>query len=473
MKASKIILIGAALGLASVTAQAQSTDQLQQALAQAQAAAAQAQAAAKQAQAALEQALAAAYEARKSSASASAEPSAKETKSDGSLTVGNKASSVTLYGLIDVTLGYKNNANTADASGNRPSQFTPQVAWFSGNRWGITGSHATSSGTDPIRAIFGLESEFVANTGEVDTPNVLFNRGAWLGVQSDSLGKLTFGRQNALARDPAASAVYGDPYGPAKANLEQGGYTNTNNFKQLIFYAGTPNNTNGDGNKVGGTRIDNGIVWKKAFSNGLVAGMQYSFGVDPSVARFDNRGSSATGSLAFNGSNFTVAGFATSGTVASETLTDLNTYRHTAYSVGGNIQVSPLIRLNAGYFNYTAQQAAGVGDRNDHAWTLSAKVTPAGPIDFALGYQVMTASNAGTSGGFVLDAFRDMSGVKAATVASGDRSTFYGSVSYHLDSSTEFYLAADHLETTDTYRAAQAKGATSQNEFGLGMRYKF
>ena len=474
MRTKKVIIMSAALGLAAVGAQAQSTEQMQQALAQAQAAAAQAQAAARQAQAALEQALAAVEQAKKSNAAvAAAEPAAKSASSGSGLTVGNSNSSVTLYGLIDVTLGYKNNATSADANGNRANQFTPQVAWFSGNRWGITGSHATSSGPDPIRAIFGLESEYVANTGEVDTPNILFNRGAWVGIQSDALGKISFGRQNALGRDPAASAVYGDPYGPAKANLEQGGYTNTNNFKQLIFYAGTPNNTNGDGNRVGGTRINNGIVWKKAFSNGLVTGLQYSFGVDPSAARFDTRGSSATGSLAYNGSNYTVAGFVTSGTVASENLTDQNTYRHTAYSFGGNMQITPLIRVNAGYFNYTAQQAAGVGDRNDRAWTLSAKLTPTGPFDYAFGYQVMTADNAGTSGGFVLDAFRDMSGVKAATVASGNRSTAYGSATYHLDNATEFYVAADHLETDGTYLAAQAKGAKSQNEFGLGMRYKF
>ena len=66
-----------------------------------------------------------------------------------------------------------------------------------------------------------------------------------------------------------------------------------------------------------------------------------------------------------------------------------------------------------------------------------------------------------------------MSSVKAATVASGNRSTLYGSATYHLDNTTDFYLAADHLETTGTYLAAQAKGAKSQNEVGLGMKYKF
>ena len=61
MTRKKLMLTGAALGLAALTAHGQTTNEdLQRALAQAQAAAAQAQDAARKAQAALEQALAAA-----------------------------------------------------------------------------------------------------------------------------------------------------------------------------------------------------------------------------------------------------------------------------------------------------------------------------------------------------------------------------------------------------------------------------
>ena len=446
MTAKKIILMSAALGLASIGAQAQSTDSMQQALAQAQAAAAQAQAAAKQAQAALEQALAAVEQAKKSNAAvAAAEPESKPLSGKG-LTIGNSMNSATLYGLIDVTLVHKDNAN---AKGQ--SITAPPVAWFSGTRWGITGSHATGTGEDAIKAIFRLESEFESETGNMDTPGTIFNRDAWLGIESQSLGKLTFGRQNALARDPAASATYGDPYGSAKASVEEGGYSNTNNFKQLIYYAGSST----------GTRINNGVVWKKAFSNGLVAGAAYSFGT---VVGSFGTGSSATGSLAYNGSNYTIAGFATSANIS-----DLS---HKTVSIGGNMQINPLIRVNAGYFSYTAQQAAALGDRTDHAWTLSTKLTPSGPFDYELGYQVMSASNAGLTGaGYVQNAFSDTSGI--SKTASGDRSTLYGSVFYHLDNVTEFYLAFDRLSTTDGYLAAQANGATSQNEYAIGMRYKF
>jgi predicted porin len=84
----------------------------------------------------------------------------------------------------------------------------------------------------------------------------------------------------------------------------------------------------------------------------------------------------------------------------------------------------------------------------------------------------MDAQNAGLTGsGFVKNAFADTSGVKVA--GSGKRKTAYASTFYHLDSVTEFYLAADHLTTTGTYKAAQANGFMSQTELGLGMRFKF
>ena len=448
MKIKRIIITAAASGLVAVGAQAQTNDQLQKALAQAQAAAEQAQAAAKQAQAALEQALAAADSAKQSSMAA--KPAGNSITTSG-LTISSGANTATLYGLIDVTLFNKNNATAATPTAGPKSLTAPQVAWFSGNRWGLTGSHALGVNNDDLKAVFRLESEFESQTGAMDTPGVLFNRDAWLGLESKTFGKLTFGRQNALARDPAASAVYGDPYGPAKASVEEGGYTNNNNFKQLIFYAGSST----------GTRINNGVVWKKAFTNGLVAGAAYSFGA---VAGSFNTGSSKTGSLAYNGNNYTVAGFATSANIGN--------LSHRTVSFGGNVQVSPLIRLNAGYYKYNSQQAAGLGDRSDTAYTLSTKVTPGGAWDYELGYQTMRAKNAGVNAaGYVQNAFSDTSAIKGT--ATGNRNTLYGSVFYHLDSVTEFYLAFDRLNTTGGYLASQANGAKSQNEFGLGMRYKF
>lgn len=359
------------------------------------------------------------------------------------LVVSSGQSTAQLYGLIDITYVSRSHADTAGHS-----LVSPDTSWFSGNRWGLQGSHVTKGG-DGLKVIFKLESEFDPQTGNMDTPNVLFNRDAWVGLQSNSLGKLTFGRQNALGRDPAASGVYGDPYGPQKAGLGEGGYSNNNNFKHLIFYGGSAT----------GTRMDRGVVWKKAWGS-VISGLAYQFGGVPGSF---GKNTTKTASLAYNGPGFTVAGFIT--------RADVNNFAHKAESIGGNVQINPMIRVNAGWFHYTAEQLAPFGDRRDTAWTVSTKIDPSGPFDFELGYQVMNATNAGTDGTYVKNAFADTSAIKG--VATGKRKTLYGSVFYHLDSQTEFYVAADRLSTTGTYKSATAKGFMSQSAFGVGLRYKF
>ncbi len=350
--------------------------------------------------------------------------------------------SVTLYGLIDVTYVH---INHADAAGH--SVTTPRVSWFSGNRWGLTGARAL--GDSGLNVIFRLESEFESQTGSLDTANVLFNRDAWVGVESATFGKFTLGRQNSIARDPAASAIYGDPYGPAKPSTEEGGYTNNNNFKQLIFYAGSAT----------GTRIDNGVVWKKAFDIGLVTGLEYQFGGIP--GDFSN-GTTKTATLAYAGGPFNIAAFATDARVAH--LPDHS------YSVGGNYTFGPL-RMNAGVFRYKANQGA-LGERKDTAYTISGRLAPTGPLDYELGYQNMKAKNAAVNGaGNVLNAFANASTAKAT--ATGSRGTVYGSVFYHFDKITEVYLAADYLKLKDGYKFGATNGSPSQTEFGVGLRTRF
>ena len=435
-----VAIFGAMAG--AVQAQSSSSQDLQQALAQAQKAAADAMQAAQQAQAALAQIQQASAAAQAAQAAPGASRSGALSQPPGEGLIYNYGGdSVRLYGLIDLSLSRKSNA---DKAGHSLSDMP--VAWFSGNRWGMEGQHFLKD-SGGLSAIFKLESEYELPTGNMDTPGVLFNRDAWLGMQSESLGKLTLGRQNTLARE--FSKTYGDPYGTAGVTLEEGGYTNNNNFKQLIFYSGSAT----------GTRYDKGIVWKKEIGP-VVAGVGYQVGGVPGDFA---SGSTKSLGLAYNGGALNVSGFYNTANVAD--------FTHTSYSLGGNYQIGP-VRLNAGYIHYKAEQPLAIGNRSDKAYTLSAKFSPAGSFDYELGWQTMDADNAAVNGsGYVLNAYANTA--SATRTATGKRKTWYASSFYHFDKRTELYLALDRLTTDGTYLAAQANGFKEQNELAVGMRFKF
>ena len=77
----------------------------------------------------------------------------------------NAQSNVTLYGLIDTTISTISNA---DAKGDRLTGYH-QPAWFSGNRWGLTGAEDIGFGT---KVIFKLESDFQSYNGAMDSRSV-------------------------------------------------------------------------------------------------------------------------------------------------------------------------------------------------------------------------------------------------------------------------------------------------------------
>ena len=281
-----------------------------------------------------------------------------------------QSSNVTLYGLIDGTISTINNQT---ATGGRLLGF--RTPWFSGSRWGLVGNEGLGGG---LKAIFRLESEFVLANGALDTPGVLFVRDAWVGLESDVFGKFTIGRQNALGRDFAAT--YLDPYGASESSLNEGGGTNTNNFKQLIFYGGSAT----------GTRIDNGVVLKKSFGP-IVAGISHQFG---EVAGDSSRNTTQTAALGFNSGVFNAAGFVTQANVAN--------FKHRTASIGGNVNFG-MVRVNAGYFHYTAEQPV-VGQRKDDAWTISTKIAPGGSE--ALSRSSSRASSPLVQPGMVSDRWR-------------------------------------------------------------------
>ena len=352
-----------------------------------------------------------------------------------------------LYGLLDLTFSSQNNAN---AKGDSERNFgTP---WFSGSRWGVIGSR--NLGSFPS-LIFKLEGEFVIGTGNMDTPGTIFNRDAWVGFYGDTAGKLTMGRQNTLGRD--FSGNWGDPYlSDGQVTYEERGWTNTNNFKQLINYAASPS----------GTRWDRGVVYKKDFGP-VMLGVGHQFqspgaGNDP-VAGQDNQNRSNAAGIAYNGGQFNASGF--------YNQSDVFTFKHKSYGVGGNAGFS-IVRVYGGLFHYTAEQPAPVGERRDNAWTLSVRLTPSGPLDYETGYARFKATNAGVnSSGFILNPYARTSTVTSSV--DGSKSTFYGSVFYHFDRTTEVYVAADRMKTKNGWADPRSFGKDSQTELAVGLRTRF
>ncbi|TKC88284.1 porin [Trinickia terrae] len=94
-------------------------------------------------------------------------------------------SSVTMYGLISTGVGYVSNAGGAK-----------EYALYSGtnqnNRWGFRVREDLGGG---LAAVAQLESGFDITTGNLGQNGRMFGRQAWVGLQSNTLGTVTFGRQ--------------------------------------------------------------------------------------------------------------------------------------------------------------------------------------------------------------------------------------------------------------------------------------
>src|SRR6266702_161145 len=377
---------------------------------------------------------------------------------------------VLLYGIIEPTLGYVTNVDKAGHS-----TVGLNVSWFSGNRWGLFVTQKLFPEYN-LNLLARMESEFELPSGNMDTPGVLFNRDAWVGFESPLLGKFSVGRQNTLPRDVAN--IWADPYGSSKLNNGEGGFTNNNNFKQIIFYTSGGNGANGQGD----TRYDQGLVWKKVFDNGLYLGAAYNFGdgngpggpngSGPIPGASFDKGSTEALAAGYNAGQFHVSAFYTRANVLEiSTIGATNIgHIHQSAGVGGNWD-GGLLRLNAGYMHYTADQGL-VGTRNDDVVTVSAKVTPSKFYDFELGWQDFFAKNAALTGAcYTFVPFKDASA--AVATGTGTRMTTYASFIYHPIPNVDVYVAGDHLKTTAGYSASQAHKHDTADELVTGVRFKW
>ena len=115
---------------------------------------------------------------------------------------------ITPYARVVAGLEQVNNSFDAGVTGNRTQ------AEF--NQWGISyfGMNAKVELTNGWSALANLESGFGTNTGELSTPDTLFDRASNAGLQHDNYGQLTIGthlvmNQDIADIDPMTLQLYG------------------------------------------------------------------------------------------------------------------------------------------------------------------------------------------------------------------------------------------------------------------------
>jgi predicted porin len=100
-------------------------------------------------------------------------------------------SSVTLYGSMDAGIAYISNASGSTKWEEEQGNTQP-------DRWGLRGVEDLGGG---LKTVFQLENGFYTNTGAMAKAGTLFNRQAFVGLQSDQIGTLSFGLQTPFSFD--------------------------------------------------------------------------------------------------------------------------------------------------------------------------------------------------------------------------------------------------------------------------------
>ena len=101
-------------------------------------------------------------------------------------------SSVTLYGMVDDALVYANNQRGLNSTSSGHANWYLRQGNLYASKWGLRGAEDIGGGT---KVIFDLQNGFDLNTGALSSSTQIFSRQAYVGVQNNTYGTFTAGRQ--------------------------------------------------------------------------------------------------------------------------------------------------------------------------------------------------------------------------------------------------------------------------------------
>ena len=302
-------------------------------------------------------------------------------------------SSVTLYGTLDAGLVYSNNQNGH-------SNWQQGSGTVSDTYFGLRGSEDLGGG---LHAIFTLEDGFNLNNGKFNESNTMFNRQAFVGLQSDKFGTLTLGRQYDSVVDylgPLSEAGSGYGNNLAAHPFDNDNLDNSFSIKNAVKYQ----SANYAGLRVGGLygfsndagQFSNNRAWSvgASYTNGPLNVAAAYLQLNNSLTSTNSSGAVSAG--AGDNANLTAAlqrtygvganysyGPATVGFVWTHTQDDnliagsqngegftipTGTNLHLDnYEINGKYALTPALSLNAAY-TFTDGKASGGTTSGDPKW---------------------------------------------------------------------------------------------------------
>jgi len=339
--------------------------------------------------------------------------------------------SVTLYGIADVSVRYTTNADAANHG---------QLAMTDGavtqSRWGLKGSEALGNN---LKAIFQLENGYSIDNGTMNSSGTIFNRQAYVGLAGD-FGAIKLGRQYTEGFN-----LFGD-FDP----LTIGNYTaNAWPFFLTQF------------------RANNVVSYSGAFS-GLNVGASYGFGeVAGSMTKSQYWGTRAS----YDMGPFSVGG-------VYQDIRDPNGNKQQMWGLAGKYGIGPA-KLFLGYVG--GRDNTGVIDTNfmNQASSVTTAPVPAAiranaantPRKDALGYFGVTyqvSPALALTGVFYGDHVKDKNGVSS----SGNRYTGVLLAEYSLSKRTQVYGTVDYNKVTGAVQT-ELPGRNNQTGIAAGIRHIF
>jgi predicted porin len=351
-------------------------------------------------------------------------------------------SSITLYGVADVSVRYLTNSNAK----NDGRLFMTNGA-ITNSRWGLRGSEDLGGG---LKAIFDLESGINLQDGSASDSQRLFNRNAYVGLSSQ-YGTLTLGRQKTPLFD-----LLGDTYDPLTVG----------NYFENSWLPGALG---------AGLYADNAIKYTGTYK-GLTMAAMYSFGTN----------SESTGAGGFSGQ---VPGHLGAGSMYGFTLS----YVAGPLSVAGGVQQNSdnsnhkqtIFNANAVYAFSTAKVYVGyLHSKDDTGFVDSAlaQQTLVPGVDILKGsgrvdngpFAGVTwqATPALTLTGAAYYDHMSNAAIGNGQLGSGNRYTLVALAEYALSKRTEVYGTVD-FDKVSGAASVELPGKNNQTGVALGLRTIF